>query len=192
MSKTNKIIKLINGVAAFGLVCLPAVSSFAVTSQTAETTVKVTISEALALAVDADEKSVELAPGSITTSTTAPKTTVTVSTNLYGGYKLTVAEKEVTGGDNTGALVHESGASVATIPARAGTLTAGTSGWNLTGGSLINAAVSTTAQNVYVNENTSHAAITDEMTEITYNIATGSAQLAGTYSDQIVYTASKN
>ena len=81
-----------------------------------------------------------------------------------------------------------SGDTTETIPAQAGNLVAGTAGWNLSGGDLTKAAISATDQVVKTNSNTAHTGIQEDI-QMTYGVATGTAQAQGTYMDTIVYTA---
>ena len=94
---------------------------------------------------------------------------------------LTVADE-----DNDTNLVGDQTTPV-NIPATAGALTAGTAGWNISGGLLSNAAITTAAQNVRVT-----AAAGEEDVNMTYNFATDVDQAQGTYSDVITYTVTAN
>ena len=78
--------------------------------------------------------------------------------------------------------------SSAVIPAQDGTAVVhGTAGWNITGGSLANKAITTSAQTV-----DSLAAAGEKDVNMTYNFATNPDQKAGTYQDVITYTITAN
>ena len=121
---------------------------------------------------------VSLLPNATATTTS----TVTVYTNAASGFTLSVKDA-----DSTTALTKVGGA--ATIPAGADAVAAGTAKWNLSGGSLTNAAISTTDQTVKA---TSAKTSSGEETVVTYNIATAADQETGVYSDTITYTATTN
>ena len=81
-----------------------------------------------------------------------------------------------------------SGDTTETIPAVSGALTAGTAGWNISGGDLDKVAVTASDQTVKTNPNTMHTGIQEDV-QMTYGVATAAAQAQGTYQDVIVYTA---
>ena len=169
----KKIIAGLGVAAALGVAALPVAGALA---ESANVNVTVNVGSTIAISATSPE-AVSMTPGQKASSNAA---NITVSTNNAGGYKLTVKDA-----DTNTALVNANG----TIPAQAGTLSAGTAGWNITGGDLTNAAISTEDQTVKTNTNSAHTAIANEVTAMTYNFATGDAQVTGEYVDTIVYTA---
>ena len=127
---------------------------------TSSQSVAVKVNVSSVIALSADNLSTEVTMTPSALDTTTLKTKLTVATNSKNGYKLTVKDA-----DSTTAMASTD--TTETIPAQAGNLVAGTAGWNLTGGDLTKVAIS----------------------QMTYGVATGTAQAQGTYMDTIVYTA---
>lgn len=169
----KKIIAGLGVATALGIAALPVAGTFA---ESANVDVTVNVGATIAISA-ASPAAVSMTPGQKTSSNAA---NITVSTNSAGGYKLTVKDA-----DTNTALVNANG----TIPAVSGALEAGTAGWNITGGDLVNVAISTEDQTVKTNTNSTHTAIANDVTAMTYNFATGDAQVTGEYKDTIVYTA---
>lgn len=177
MSKTKKVVVALGVATALGIATLP-LSTFAASS-TSDITVKVKIGSVIALSADNQLTETNLNPNNV--NTTALKTRLTVATNSRNGYKLTVKDKDA----NTNLASTETSD---VIPALAGNLTAGTAGWNISGGELNKAAVTATDQVVKTNPNSTHASINEDI-QMTYGVSTSASQAQGTYSDVIVYTA---
>jgi len=135
------------------------VATFAATSSQS-VAVKVNVSSVIALSADNLSTEVTMTPSALDTTTL--KTKLTVATNSKNGYKLTVKDADPT--------------------------TAITAGWNLSGGDLTKVAIATTDQVIKTNSNTAHTGIQEDI-QMTYGVATGTAQAQGTYMDTIVYTA---
>lgn len=170
----KKIIAGLGVATALGVAALPVAGTFAESAS-----VDVTVNVGSTIAISADSPAaVTMNPDQKTSSNAA---NVTVSTNSLNGYTLSVKDA-----DSNTALVNGNGD---TIPALGGALSAGTAGWNITGGNLNNAAISATDQVVKTNNNSNHTAIANDVTAMTYNFATGTAQMQGTYVDTIIYTA---
>ena len=125
MSKIKKMVVGLGLTTALGVATLP-IATFAA-SDTSSVTVKVNVNSVIALSADSNSTEVTMNPSSV--NTTALKTKLTVATNNKNGYKLTVKDA-----DSTTAMT--SGDTTETIPAVSGTLTAGTAGWNISGGDL--------------------------------------------------------
>lgn len=199
------IIPTLAAAAALGVAALPLGGVFAAstTSPAGDTTIQVTVGSTIAISVTSANVTATMTPNQ---KLAAPlSNTLRVTTNNLKGYSLSVAEKKdsTAGADNTGALVSTDNTDK--IPALAGSLTAGTAGWNLscksvapavaanaTGAceaSTSNVAVSTTATTLVKNENGNKMPVDDTIT-INYDVATGAAQLEGKYQDTITYTAS--
>ena len=177
MSKIKSVVLGLGLTTTLGIASLP-VATFAATSSQS-VAVKVNVSSVIALSADNLSTEVTMTPSALDTTTL--KTKLTVATNSKNGYKLTVKDA-----DTTTAMI--SGDTTETIPAQAGNLVAGTAGWNLTGGDLTKVAISATDQVVKTNSNTAHTGIQEDI-QMTYGVATGTAQAQGTYMDTIVYTA---
>ena len=177
MSKIKNVVVALGVATALGISTLP-VATYAA-SATKNITVKVNISSVIALSADSLSTEVSMTPNSV--NTTGLKTKLTVATNNKNGYKLTVKDA-----DNDFSM--KSGDTTETIPARAGTLSAGTAGWNISGGDLDKVAASSTDQTVKTNNNAANVGIQEDI-QMTYGVATSAQQAQGTYQDIIVYTA---
>lgn len=177
MSKIKNIVATLGIATALGVSTLP-LATFAV-SDSSSVAVKVNVNSVIALSVDNASTEVTLGPSNV--NTTGLKTKVTVATNSKNGYKLTVKDA-----DNNTAMT--SNDTTQTIPAIAGNLTAGTAGWNISGGDLNKVAISTTDQTIKTNPNSAHTGIQED-TQMTYGVATSASQAQGTYLDTITYTA---
>ena len=177
MSKIKNIVATLGISTALGVATLP-IATFAA-SDSASVAVKVNVNSVIALSVDNTSTEVTLSPSNV--NTTGLKTKVTVATNSKNGYKLTVKDA-----DTTTAMTSTD--TTETIPAVAGTLTAGTAGWNLSGGDLDKAAILPTDQTVKTNPNSTHTGLQED-TQMTYGVATSTHQAQGTYLDTITYTA---
>jgi len=179
--KSTKIIAALGVAAGLGASMLP-VAGFAATSESSEETVKLVVAESVSIAVDATENSTDADANDKATSETP--TTITAATSSTKGLNITVIDK-----DETTALVNGDNAK-ATIPAVDGKLTAGTAGWNITGGDLTNKAVpASTGTALTVYKGTTNE---EKTVSMNYNFATASNQQAGTYTDVITYTVSVN
>ena len=192
MTKTTKIIAALGVAAGLGIAALPSGAIFADQNstnltpfvygnspQTAEVTVQLTVGEAIALAVDS------ICSATASMNDTADCTAkVAAGTNSPRGFKIELNDKD--------ANLNLVGANTsATIGAVGGALTAGTAGWNISGGSLTanTAIVASDATPLLV-----HTQATAGVREVdmTYNFATAADQAADTYSDIVVYTATVN
>ena len=178
MSKINRIVATLGIATALGIAAMP-IATYAAATDTKNITVKVNVASVIALSADSLSTEVTMNPNNV--NTTGLKTKLTVATNNKNGYKLTV--KDV---DSTTAMT--SNDTIETIPALAGNLTAGTAGWNLSGGDLNKVAIAATDQTVKTNPNTAHVGIQEDI-DMTYGVATSAAQAQGTYQDVIIYTA---
>lgn len=190
MTKTTKIIAALGVAAGLGIAALPSGAIFADADSTSlpltygsspattNVTVQLTVGEAIAIAVDSDTCAATATIGSTATCAGV----VAAGTNVARGFKI-----EVTDADST--LELTSSTTTDTIAAVSGTLTGGMTGggWNITGGSLTSAAITTGQQTV-------HTQATAGVREVnmTYNFATAADQAAATYSDTITYTATVN
>ena len=178
MSKINRIVATLGIAAALGIASMP-IATYAAATDSKNVTVKVNVASVIALSADSTSTEITMNPNNV--NTTGLKTKLTVATNNKNGYKLTV--KDV---DSTTAMT--SADTTETIPATAGVLTAGTAGWNISGGDLNKVTVTTADQVVKTNPNTAHVGIQEDI-DMVYGVATSAAQAQGTYQDVIIYTA---
>ena len=178
MSKINRIVATLGITAALGIASIP-IATYAAATDSKNVTVKVNVASVIALSADNASTEITMNPNNV--NTTGLKTKLTVATNNKNGYKLTV--KDV---DSTTAMTSTD--TTETIPATAGVLTAGTAGWNISGGDLNKVAVTTADQVVKTNPNTAHVGIQEDI-DMVYGVATSAAQAQGTYQDVIIYTA---
>lgn len=164
-------------VAALGVVALP-LSSYAVDTQ--NVTLNVTVGTGIQLAVDAGTKAVSMNSGEFNETL---QTTATVSTNNANGYKITVIDQ-----DNNNALTSAGN----TIPAADGPLSAGTAGWGIKGGDIVDykavPAQGATALTLVNKGGTANG----DTTAFTYGIATANTQASGIYADTVTFTATVN
>lgn len=199
MTKSTKIIAALGVAAGLGIAALPAGSIFAAdlipfdyttaTSTGKDVTVKLTVGEAIAIAVEKSECDAGTAQ---VKSVAFCDEKVAGGTNAVNGFTLSVKDKE-----GSTSLVNADGSGTATAEIAAtdsevftGTVDApvwAAAGWNLTGGALNHAGITATEQTV-VRTN----AAKDYQTTVRYNIATSENQEIGEYSDVITYTIKAN
>ncbi|MBQ2638794.1 hypothetical protein IJF91_01890 [Candidatus Saccharibacteria bacterium] len=195
MTKSTKFVAALGIAAGLGVAALPlgtfATATYDVTpyvdnTQSADVTVQLSIKKSVGIAV-ADGRSADGATGGRTYTCAAnnvlPNSTATCThvVSIGANTPATLTVVNATSETNT-SLVGPTGSDP--IPAQDGSaVVAGTAGWNITGGDLTNAGISTTAQTV---DNLEAAGEMD--VSMTYNFATNVDQMAGTYSDVITYT----
>lgn len=200
MTKSTKFVAALGVAAGIGIAALPF-GAFAVTytptpyeesPESADVTINLVVSDGVGIAVDTDDattssdqdadKHTALVSKTLMPNATGSQSgTVTIGTNSKAGMNLTVVDKDSEvrlTGDQT---------SPSYIPATDNALTAGTAGWNISGGLLTNKAITTTAQTVYTGTGAEERDVA-----MTYNFATDADQAAGTYSDVITYTVAVN
>ena len=204
MTKSTKIIAALGVAAGLGIAALPAGSIFAVgvggdlvpfdynsaTSDDRDVTVRLNVTEALALAV---EKTTCNAGDAMVKTVSFCNEKIAGGTNSANGFTISVADKDT----NTSLESTESG-STATIAATGDAVYTGTvespvwakAGWNLTGGALNHTAIASSTDTALVVMKTN--APKDAQITMTYNIATAENQEIGTYEDQIQYTIEAN
>ena len=185
MTKSTKFVAALGVAAGIGVAALPlgafavttAVTPYGTSPATQDVEVELVIKNAVGIASDKEKCSAEMMPNATGTCANI----ISIGTNDRDGMTLTVkdADSEVRlVGDQT---------TPSYIAAVDGALTAGTNGWNISGGLLSNKAITTTDQKVYEG---SAAEETD--VNMTYNFATDTNQAQGTYSDTITYTVTAN
>src|SRR5574344_424052 len=186
MSKSTKIIAALGIAAGLGVAALP-LSSFAALdlngvngdAKTMDVTVSATVGSSVAIAVNAatEPATINLTANASGTSTSK----VEYATNSSTGLTLSLKDKDTD-------LNLKSG-DTDVIPAAAA-VAAGTSAWNITGGtSVCQAGAAITSADQEVVKTT--AAVNDSTT-MTYGVSTSADQHPGTYTDVITYTASIN
>ena len=199
MTKSTKIIAALGVAAGLGIAALPAGSIFAAdlipfdyttaTSTGKDVTVKLTVGEAIAIAVEKSECDAGTAQ---VKSVRFCEEKVAGGTNAVNGFTLSVVDKE-----GSTSLENEDGSGTATseIAATDDEVFTGSvsepvwaaAGWNLTGGNLEHTGI-TTDEQIVVRTN----AAKDYQTTVRYNIATSENQEIGEYSDIITYTIAAN
>ena len=189
MTKSTKLVAALGVAAGIGVAALPlgafatvttAVTPYDESPQDTDVEVELIISNAVGIASDKAKCSTTMMPN----ATDSCANIVSIGTNDRNGMTLTVKDSD----SNTNLVGNQ--ATPVNIAAVAGTLTAGTAGWNISGGLLTNAAITAADQNVYVGDTTSGAEERD--VNMTYNFATDVDQAQGTYSDTITYTVTAN
>ena len=171
MSKYSKIVATLGVITGLGIASLP-LATFAApiplidgTPKSANVKVKLTVGDAVAIAVDSNDANAGNAAPNQTKSATS---TVSYATNKATGMTLTVKDQDVAAGTQ-GAV-------------------AGQGQWSIKGGLLATDTAMVKSTDTALKVAESSAPINTDVT-VTYNIATGASQLPGTYEDTIVYTA---
>ena len=190
MTKSNKVIAGLGVAAALGMAVMPFAGAFALdptsatTDDSADVEVEIIIDSAIALSVDAAKVSTNM---DTSDADETLSTAVTVSTNDVDGYTLTVIDADAT---NALTATGVTGGTIAAYTSPVSAPTAGTAGWGLKGGDVsqyTGVPVSTGTALTLKANGTAQAA--DEVTNVTYGVATAANQPTGTYSDTITYTA---
>lgn len=190
MSKYSKIVATLGIVTGLGIASLP-LATFAAplpldgsipTSQ--NVTVKLTVGDAVAVAVDNNNVNAgNTSPNQHRTATS----TVSYATNHGTGMTLTVKDAD----NNTSMTAGLSGTPVpGTNVIEAGTNgnIAGSGKWSIKGGLLTNPTAMVKSNETALKVQESNSPVNADV-NVTYDISTGAAQLAGSYEDTIVYTA---
>ena len=190
MSKYSKIVATLGVITGLGIASLP-LASFAApiplvdgTPKTANVKVKLTVGDAVAIAVDSNDANAGNAAPSQTKSATS---TVSYATNKATGMTLTVKDQDT---DTNMTVTGHTGTVVGTDVIAAGTqgATAGQGQWSIKGGLLATDTAMVKSNETALKVAESSAPINTDV-NVTYNISTGTSQLPGTYEDTIVYTA---
>ena len=190
MSKYSKIVATLGVITGLGIASLP-LASFAApiplvdgTPKTANVKVKLTVGDAVAIAVDSNDANAGNAAPSQTKSATS---TVSYATNKATGMTLTVKDQDT---DTNMTVTGRTGTVAGTDVIAAGTqgATAGQGQWSIKGGLLATDIAMVKSNETALKVAESSAPINTDV-NVTYNISTGTSQLPGTYEDTIVYTA---
>ena len=186
MSKYSKIVATLGVITGLGIASLP-LASFAApiplvdgTPKTANVKVKLTVGDAVAIAVDSNDANAGNAAPSQTKSATS---TVSYATNKATGMTLTVKDQDT---DTNMTVTGHTGTDV--IAAGTQGATAGQGQWSIKGGLLATDTAMVKSNETALKVAESSAPINTDV-NVTYNISTGTSQLPGTYEDTIVYTA---
>ena len=190
MSKYSKIVATLGVITGLGIASLP-LASFAApiplvdgTPKTANVKVKLTVGDAVAIAVDSNDANAGNAAPSQTKSATS---TVSYATNKATGMTLTVKDQDT---DTNMTVTGRTGTVAGTDVIVAGTqgATAGQGQWSIKGGLLATDTAMVKSNETALKVAESSAPINTDV-NVTYNISTGTSQLPCTYEDTIVYTA---
>ena len=190
MSKYSKIVATLGVITGLGIASLP-LASFAApiplvdgTPKTANVKVKLTVGDAVAIAVDSNDANAGNAAPNQTKSATS---TVSYATNKATGMTLTVKDQDT---DTNMIVTGHTGTVAGTDVIAAGTqgATAGQGQWSIKGGLLATDTAMVKSNETALKVAESSAPINTDV-NVTYNISTGASQLPGTYEDTIVYTA---
>ena len=190
MSKYTKIVATLGVVTGLGIASLP-LATFAApipldgsVPATQNVTLQLTVGDAVAVAVDTNNVNA----GNVSPNQTKNvSTTVSYATNHNTGMTLTVKDADA----DTNMTAGLSGSPVAgTNVIAAGTQgnVAGTGTWSIKGGLLTTETAMVKSTDTALKVQESNAPVNADV-NVTYDFATGSAQLPGTYQDTIVYTA---
>ena len=190
MSKYSKIVATLGVITSLGIASLP-LASFAApiplvdgTPKSANVKVKLTVGDAVAIAVDSNDANAGNAAPNQTKSATS---TASYATNKATGMTLTVKDQDT---DTNMIVTGHTGTVAGTDVIAAGTqgATAGQGQWSIKGGLLATDTAMVKSNETALKVAESSAPINTDV-NVTYNISTGASQLPGTYEDTIVYTA---
>lgn len=198
MPKMVKTIAALSVVAGLGVAALP-LSTYAVTDST-NVTAQVEVGESISVTADAADDTVKITGVAANQDVKEGSTILTIQTNNTSGYNLTIKDA-----DTTTALTTTGGSASDGIPAiaSAGDLVKGKKGWGFkTSTSTEGVSVSSSAQ-AYRGVETSPQTIASRATgasaanvgdqvTLTFGVVVDSSISAGTYSDEVVITATTN
>lgn len=196
MSKMTKTIAALGVVAGLGVAALPLSSYAAVVTDSTTVTAQAVIGEAISVTADAADDTVTITDVTANQDVKEGSTVLTVQTNNVNGYNLTIKDS-----DTVTALTTDGTDATNGIPAAAA-LTKGTKGWGFktattTEGVTVSAsaqayrAIETGTQTIASRASGASVEDGDKVT-LTFGVVVDSSIAAGTYSDDVVITATTN
>lgn len=196
MSKMTKTIAALGVVAGLGVAALPLSSYATIVSDSTTVTAQAIIGEAISVTADATDYTVKIENVTANQEAATGSTVLTIQTNNTNGYNVTIKDADAVTALTTDGADADNG-----IPA-SNTLIKGTKGWGFkTATSTEGVTVSAAAQDYRAIETgtqtiasrASGASVTDgDKIDLTFGVVVDSSIAAGTYSDDVVITATTN
>lgn len=196
MSKMTKTIAALGVVAGLGVAALPLSSYATIVSDGTTVTAQAIIGEAISVTADATDDTVKIENVTANQEAATGSTVLTIQTNNTNGYNVTIKDSDAVTALTTDGADADNG-----IPA-SNALTKGTKGWGFkTSTSTEGVTVSAAAQAYRAIETgtqtiasrASGASVTDgDKIDLTFGVVVDSSIAAGTYSDDVVITATTN
>lgn len=196
MSKMTKTIAALGVVAGLGVAALPLSSYATIVFDSTTVTAQAIIGEAISVTADATDDTVKIENVTASQEAATGSTVLTIQTNNTNGYNVAIKDA-----DAVTALTTDGADAGNGIPA-SNALTKGTKGWGFkTATSTEGVTVSAAAQAYRAIETgtqtiasrASGASVTDgDKIDLTFGVVVDSSIAAGTYSDDVVITATTN
>ena len=195
MSKMTKTIAALGVVAGLGVAALPLSSYATIVTDSTNVTAQAIIGEAISVTADATDDIVKIEGVTANQEAKEGSTILTIQTNNTAGYNLTIKDA-----DTTTALTTEGGSADDGIPASA-TLTKGTKGWGYKASTATEGMSATASANyraisdspaMLASRSTGASVADGDKVTLTFGVVVDSSIAAGTYSDDVVITATTN
>lgn len=195
MSKMTKTIAALGVVAGLGVAALPLSSYAAIVADSTNVTAQAIVGEAISVTADAADDTVKIENVTANQDVAEGSTVLTIQTNNTSGYNLTIKDNDAVLALTTDGTDEANG-----IPASA-TLTKGNKGWGFKT-STATEGVSVSAAQAYraiesgtqiIASRATGASVADgDKVTLTFGVVVDSSIAAGTYSDEVVITATTN
>lgn len=196
MSKMTKTIAALGVVAGLGVAALPLSSYAAIVTDSTNVTAQAIVGEAISVTADAADDTVKIENVTANQDVAEGSTVLTIQTNNTSGYNLTIKDNDAVLALTTDGTDEANG-----IPASA-TLTKGNKGWGFkTSTATEGVSVSAAAQayraiesgtQIIASRATGASVADGDKVTLTFGVVVDSSIAAGTYSDEVVITATTN
>lgn len=196
MSKMTKTIAALGVVAGLGVAALPLSSYATIVTDSTTVTAQAIIGEAISVTADATDDTVKIENVTANQEVKEGSTVLTIQTNNTSGYNVNIKDS-----DATTALTTAGGDAADGIPASA-TLTKGNKGWGFKASTSTEGVAVSGAGQAYRAIETTPLALASRSTgasvqdgdkiTLTFGVVVDSSIAAGTYSDDVIITATTN
>lgn len=196
MSKMTKTIAALGVVAGLGVAALPLSSYATIVTDDTTVTAQAIIGEAISVTADATDDTVKIENVTANQEVKEGSTVLTIQTNNTSGYNVNIKDS-----DTTTALTTAGGDAADGIPASA-TLTKGNKGWGFKASTSTEGVAVSGAGQAYRAIETTPLALASRSTgasvqdgdkiTLTFGVVVDSSIAAGTYSDDVIITATTN
>ena len=196
MSKMTKTIAALGVVAGLGVAALPLSSYATIVTDSTTVTAQAIIGEAISVTADATDDTVKIKNVTANQDVKEGSTVLTIQTNNTSGYNVNIKDS-----DATTALTTAGGDAADGIPASA-TLTKGNKGWGFKASTSTEGVAVSSAGQAYRAIETTPLALASRSTgasvqdgdkiTLTFGVVVDSSIAAGTYSDDVIITATTN
>lgn len=193
MSKMTKTIAALGVVAGLGVAALPLSSYATIVSDSTTVTAQAIIGEAISVTADATDDTVKIENVTANQEAATGSTVLTIQTNSTNGYNVTIKDADAVTALTTDGADADNG-----IPA-SNALTKGTKGWGFKTATSTEGVTVPAAAQAYraietgtqtIASRASGASVTDgDKIDLTFGVVVDSSIAAGTYSDDVVITA---